>query len=146
MIEAHSVIQFLWAKPATITCCDDCVRLFARRYLDICHCVIIQYESDPTQHTHQAQVVAVISLGTSAPPTLLFWPCPIRPLLSVWATEATLGMKCHKYHSNEKVDSPPSPHEPKRTPHTSCIDAPKVKSQPEDGPHIGPKHVVVVLV
>jgi len=33
-----------------------------------------------------------------------------------------------------------------RTPHTSCIAAPKVKSQPEDGPHIGPKHVVVVLV
>ena len=33
-----------------------------------------------------------------------------------------------------------------RTPHTSCIAAPKVKSQPEDGPDIGPKHAVVVLV
>ena len=33
-----------------------------------------------------------------------------------------------------------------KEPHTSCIAAPKVKSQPENGPHIGPKHVVVVLV
>ena len=41
---------------------------------------------------------------------------------------------------------PPNPQQPKRTPHTSCIAAPKVKSQPEDGPYIGPKHVVVVLV
>ena len=41
---------------------------------------------------------------------------------------------------------PPNPQYPKRTPHTSCIAAPKVKSQPEDGPHIGPKHVVVVLL
>ena len=41
---------------------------------------------------------------------------------------------------------PPNPQYPKRTPHTSRIAAPKVKSQPEDGPHIGPKHVVVVLV
>ena len=28
----------------------------------------------------------------------------------------------------------------------SCIAAPKVKSQPEDGPNIGPKHVVVFLL
>ena len=31
-------------------------------------------------------------------------------------------------------------------PSSGCIAVPKVKSQPEDGPHIGPKHVVVVLV
>jgi len=42
--EAHSVIQFLWEKLATITCCDDCMKLFARKDLDICYCVIIQYE------------------------------------------------------------------------------------------------------
>jgi len=29
--EARGVIQFLWAKPATITCCDDCIRLFAKK-------------------------------------------------------------------------------------------------------------------
>jgi len=32
------------------------------------------------------------------------------------------------------------------TPHTSSIDAVQVKSQPEDGPHKGPKHVVVFLL
>jgi hypothetical protein len=70
--EARSVIQFLWAKPATIACCDDCMRLFARRELDVCHYVIIHYESDTPYSTRQAQVVAVISLGTFAPSTLLF--------------------------------------------------------------------------
>ena len=40
----------------------------------------------------------------------------------------------------------PTPTNLKKKTHTSCIAAPKVKSQPEDGPHIGPKHVVVVLV
>jgi len=28
----------------------------------------------------------------------------------------------------------------------SCITDPKVQSQPEDGPHIGPKHVVVIIL
>jgi len=102
--EAYSVIQFLWAKPGTITCCDDCMRLFAIKDLDICYCVIIQYESDTPHSTHQAQVVAVVLLGTSAPSTLFFWPCPIRPPLSMWATEVTLGMGRHKYRSNEKVE------------------------------------------
>ena len=40
----------------------------------------------------------------------------------------------------------PTPTNLKEHSHTSCIAAPKVKSQPEDGPHIRPKHVVVVLV
>jgi len=39
--------------------------------------------------------------------------------------------------------SQPNPQYPQRTPHTSCIADLYVKSQPEDGPHIGPKHVVV---
>jgi len=45
-------------------------------------------------------------------------------------------------------------HSPNTTPntltehptHTSCIAALYVKSQPEDGPHIGLKHVVVFLL
>ena len=38
------------------------------------------------------------------------------------------------------------PQYPQRTPHTSCIAALLVKAQSEDGPHIGPKHVVVSLL
>ena len=34
----------------------------------------------------------------------------------------------------------------RQTPHTSCIADLQVESQPEDGPHIGPKHVVVFLL
>ena len=37
----------------------------------------------------------------------------------------------------------PTPNTLKEHPHTSCTAALKVKSQPEDGQHIGPKHVVV---
>ena len=40
----------------------------------------------------------------------------------------------------------PAPTNLKEHPRTPCIAVPKVKSQSEDGPHIGPKHVVVVLV
>jgi len=43
---------------------------------------------------------------------------------------------------NEILNRPP-PQE--RSTH-SCITDPKVQSQPEDGPHIGPKHVVVVIL
>jgi len=38
------------------------------------------------------------------------------------------------------------PHPPTQTPHTSCTIDLQVKSQSEDGPHIGPKHVVVFLL
>ena len=40
----------------------------------------------------------------------------------------------------------PIPKTLKKTPHTSCIAALQVKSQPADGPRIGPKHVVVYLL
>jgi len=40
----------------------------------------------------------------------------------------------------------PNPQYPQRTLQTSCIADLYVKSQTEDGPHIGPKHVVVFLL
>ena len=48
--------------------------------------------------------------------------------------------------NNEISFYPPNPQYPKRTPHTSFIAAVWVKLQPEDGPHIGRKHVVVFLL
>jgi hypothetical protein len=50
------------------------------------------------------------------------------------------------YWNNEILFPPPNPQYPKRTPHTSCIAALWVKPQPEGGPHIGAKHVVVFLL
>ena len=38
--------------------------------------------------------------------------------------------------------SPPTPLQTENNP-AHCIATPKVKLQPEDGPHAGPKHVVV---
>jgi len=40
----------------------------------------------------------------------------------------------------------PNPQHPKNTPHILYSRPWKVKSQPEGGPHIGPKHVVVSLL
>ena len=40
----------------------------------------------------------------------------------------------------------PSPRTPQESSTHSCITDPKVQSQPEDGPHIGPKHVVVIIL
>jgi len=42
--------------------------------------------------------------------------------------------------------SRPSPRTPQERSTHSCITDPKVQSQPEDGPHIGPKHVVVIIL
>ena len=49
-------------------------------------------------------------------------------------------------HWYEISNSPPPPEPPKNRPTHSCITDPKVQSQPEDGPHIGPKHVVINLL
>jgi len=40
----------------------------------------------------------------------------------------------------------PSPYTPQERSTHPCITDPEVQSQPEDGPHIGPKHVVVTLL
>jgi len=40
----------------------------------------------------------------------------------------------------------PSPRTPQERSTHSCITDRKVQSQPEDGPHIGPKHVVIILL
>jgi len=49
----------------------------------------------------------------------------------------------HGTHCGNNEISYPPPNTLKEHPHTSCIAALEVKSQPEDGQHIGPKHVVV---
>jgi len=41
---------------------------------------------------------------------------------------------------------PPSLTTPQERSTHSCITDPKVQSQPEDSPHIGPKHVVVTIL
>ena len=41
---------------------------------------------------------------------------------------------------------PPSPRTPQERSTHSCITDPKVQPQPEDGPHIEPKHVVVTTL
>ena len=71
-----------------------------------------------------------------------------------WVEETRCHCFTSEYHGTVVLTSvttrsrspQPNPQYPKRTPHTSCTAALKVKSQPEDGPHIGLKHVVVFLV
>jgi len=42
--------------------------------------------------------------------------------------------------------APPSRRTPQERPTHSCITDPKVQSQPEDGPDIGPKRIVIILL
>ena len=65
--------------------------------------------------------------------------------LHVSAVITALGHGTHNWN-NEISFPPPNSQYPKRTPHTFCIAALWVKLQPEDGPHTGPKHVVVFLL
>ena len=94
--EADGVLQFLWAKPSTITC-DDCMRLFARRGLEICH-AIIQYESDAPHSTYQAQVLQSFHWELLHHPPCCSDPAPSDPCYRCGL------LKQHKYHSNENVE------------------------------------------
>ena len=58
------------------------------------------------------------------------------------------GHGTHYWNKRDLVPSPPPPNPqyPKNTPHILYSGPWKVRSQPEDGPYIGPKHVVLFLL
>jgi len=51
----------------------------------------------------------------------------------------------HGTHCYNKT-RPPSPELPENAPRIPVLTDPKVQSQPEDGPHIGSKHVVAITL
>jgi len=55
----------------------------------------------------------------------------------------TRGPSTHCYN---EISTPLPPKTPQERPTHSCITDPKIQSQPEDGPNIGPKHVVVIIL
>jgi len=76
------------------------MRLFARRDLDICHCVIIQYESD-TAHIRYKLLQSFYWELLHHPPCCSD-PAPSDHYYRCGLLKRRLG--CHMYHSSVKVD------------------------------------------